>query len=161
GSRHRRRVCAEDGSHLVGRAYPKQTEGLAERDLHRLNQSQPRLRTRDSGFVDDTVIAIEAVERAGQLERVGRELVDTIVLTDVIDELWKTKDEPDEIELALVGEQRGVPSVRVDPALGGGAQDARDARVRALHAIDRVFVRLLHRELAVGTAPAVPPRLGR
>ena len=97
--------------HLVWRADSEQSEGLTKRDLHRLHQTEARLRALRIGFVDDTVIAIEAVERAGELERVGRELMDAVVLADVVDELGEPQNEPDEIELPLRCQQRRVGSV--------------------------------------------------
>src|SRR6266550_4272188 len=105
------------------------------------------------------MIAIEAVERAGELERVGRELMDTIVLTYVVDELREPQNEPDEVELALCRKECGVRAIRVDAALIGRSQDARDARVRVLHVVDGVLVRLLHRELEIEVELPVGARL--
>src|SRR6266550_3005907 len=105
------------------------------------------------------MIAIEAVERAGELERVGRELMDTIVLTYVVDELREPQNEPDEVELALCRKECGVRAIRVDAALIGRSQDARDARVRVLHVVDGVLVRLLHRELEIEVELPVRARL--
>src|SRR5438093_1741247 len=85
--------------------------------------------------------------------------MDPVVLPDVVDELREPQDEADEIELALGGQQRRVRAVRIDPPLGGGAQDARDARVRVLHVVDGVLVRLLHRELEIEVELAVGARL--
>ena len=61
------------------------------------------------------------MERAGQLERVRGELMDTIVLADVVDELRQAERQPHEVELTLLGQERNVTAVGSDAALRGGA----------------------------------------
>src|SRR5881409_2175870 len=85
--------------------------------------------------------------------------MDAVVLTYVVDELGKPQNEPDEIELSLCRKECGVRAIRIDAALGGRAQDARDARVRVLHVVDGVLVRLLHRELEIEIELSVGARL--
>src|SRR5207249_1143671 len=85
--------------------------------------------------------------------------MDAVVLTYVVDELGKPQNEPDEIELSLCRKECGVRAIRIDAALGGGSQDARDARVRVLHVVDGVLVRLLHRELEIEVELPVGARL--
>ena len=80
------------------------------------------------------------MECAGELERVRGELMDTVMLADVVDELRQAERQPDEIELALLGQERDVTAIGSDAALRGSAQDARDARVRVLDVIDRVLI---------------------
>src|SRR5439155_1415026 len=109
--------------------------------------------------LERAIVAIEAVERAGALERVGRELMDPVVLADVVDELGEPQDEPYEIELALRRQQRRVRAIGAHSALAGRPQDARDPRVRVLHVVDRILVRLLDRELEVEVELPVGARL--
>ena len=108
-----------------------------------------------TSLADDAVVAIEAVERAGELERIAGEQMHAAVTDDVGEELGEAQAEPDDRELAGRREQRQVGAFRRDPALGGGAEDARDPRVRVLHVVDGVVVRLLHRELEVEVELAV------
>src|SRR5437879_5491728 len=56
--------------------------------------------------------------------------MDTVVLTYVVDELGEPQHEPNEVELSLCRKECRVRAIRIDAALGGGSQDARDARVR-------------------------------
>src|SRR5438094_10464981 len=85
--------------------------------------------------------------------------MDAVVLTYVVDELGKPQNEPDEIELSLCRKECGVRAIRIDAALGGGSQEARDERVRVLHVVDGHLVRLLHRELEIEVELPVGARL--
>src|SRR5207249_6784366 len=71
------------------------------------------------------------------------------MLDYLTEQLWELLHEADELALRGRREQLYVRAIRVDPALAGGAEDARDARVRVLHVVDGIVVRLLHRELEV------------
>src|SRR5438093_10152158 len=82
-----------------------------------------------------------------------------VMLADVVDELGESEHETHEVELALFREQRGARAGGIDPALSRRTQDARNTRVRVLHVVDGILVRLLHRELEIEIQLAVGARL--
>src|SRR5437667_8347451 len=99
------------------------------------------------------------MEGAGELERIGRQLMHAVVLTDVVDELREPENSPDEPELAHVVQERKVGAVLGDPALGRRPEDACDPRVRVLDVVHGVLVRLLDGKLEVEIELAIGARL--
>src|SRR5438105_10505902 len=88
-------------SHGVRRAHAEEPQRLTERDLHRLDEPEARPRERRIRVVDDAVVAVKAVERAGELEGVDGEQVHAAVRDDLLEQLRKLLAEADEIALAL------------------------------------------------------------
>src|SRR5436190_15147392 len=70
-------------SHRLGCADAEEAKRLAQRDLDRLHEPEPRLRQRGVRVIDDAMVAIEPVERAGQLERVDGQKMDAAVRDDL------------------------------------------------------------------------------
>ena len=74
-------------SHRVWRVHSEQAQGLTQRELDRLHQAEARLRQRGSAVVDDAVVAVEAVEGPGELERVHGEQMHAAVVRDLGEQL--------------------------------------------------------------------------
>src|SRR4051812_9704448 len=136
-------------SHRFGRADSQETERLAERDLDALYEPQPRLGQRGVRVIDDAVVAIEPMERARELERVDGQEMHAAMRDDLAEQLRELLHETDHLALPGRGEQLQIRTLGRHPALPRCAEDARDPRVRVLHVIDGVVVRLLHGQLEI------------
>src|SRR5437867_2252119 len=83
-------------SHRLGRADPQEAQRLTQRELDRLHEPQTRLGEVRLRVVDDAVVAVEAVERASELEGIDGEQVHAAVPCDLGQQLRQLLHEADE-----------------------------------------------------------------
>ena len=134
-----------------GAEMPSSAERVGQGQARRVHQPEARRRRGRIGDIDDVSVAVEGVERRGQLGRVGRDACVSSARGRVLDDLGQPQDDPWPGPGApRRGERsRSMSAGRHQARLGRLAQDRGDASVGVLDVVDRVLGRLLLGQLDV------------
>ena len=135
--------------HRVGRAHSEQCECVRERDLGCLDQRQSGARALGLVRIHDPGVAVEGVERRGEI---GRERGDALRLAGrcgVLDDLRQPDEGTSEQAFGRSREPARDGVSAPDAGPGRLAEDRRDPGVGVLDVVDGVLVRLLLGELDV------------
>src|SRR5579884_1558003 len=130
-------------SHAFRRLDPDEAEAAGDHRLRRAAEAEPeRLRL----VAEDAALVVEAVEVVGEADRVRRQELRTAPRRRLAHRGREVGEPLDQL-LLLGGERAGRPSADLRGA--GVPEDRGDPRVRVLHVVDGVLLRLLGGEVEV------------